>query len=231
MRDLFKLLTQMTLAIPTAIVGFFIYVILLLVGKFYEGPAKPKLSLTMLLTVSDGTTYKGNHMSLIIRNDQEISFNLLFEDNYGNVVTQLGSVPNWTISDAELASIEASEDGMSAVFKSTGKVGSVQVNVSVDADPEEGVEQLLGQAEVTVLSGKARVVRLSGVISNVVPVVVEPEPETPAEPKPETPVEPEPETPVEPEQPANPETPVDPTQPTTPAEPAPGKDEEATLHE
>ena len=226
MRDLFKLLTQMTLAIPTAIVGFFIYVILLLVGKFYEGPAKPKLSLTMLLTVSDGTTYKGNHMSLIIRNDQEISFNLLFEDNYGNVVTQLGSVPNWTISDAELASIEASEDGMSAVFKSTGKVGSVQVNVSVDADPEEGVEQLLGQAEVTVLSGKARVVRLSGVISNVVPVVVEPEPETPAEPKPETPVEPEPETPAEPEQPANPETPVDPTQPETPAEPAPGNGEE-----
>ena len=218
MRDLFKLLTRMTLAIPTAIVGFFIYVILLLVGKFYEGPAKPKLSLTMLLTVSDGTTYKGNHMSLIIRNDQEISFNLLFEDNYGNVVTQLGSVPNWTISDAELASIEASEDGMSAVFKSTGKVGSVQVNVSVDADPEEGVEQLLGQAEVTVLSGKARVVRLSGVISNVVPVVVEPEPETP--------VEPEPETPVEPEQPANPETPVDPTQPETPAEPAPGNGEE-----
>lgn len=218
MRDLFKLLTQMTLAIPTAIVGFFIYVILLLVGKFYEGPAKPKLSLTMLLTVSDGTTYKGNHMSLIIRNDQEISFNLLFEDNYGNVVTQLGSVPNWTISDAELATIEASEDGMSAVFKSTGKVGSVQVNVSVDADPEEGVEQLLGQAEVTVLSGKARVVRLSGVISNVVPVVVEPEPETPAEP--------EPETPVEPEQPANPETPVDPTQPETPAEPAPGNGEE-----
>ena len=218
MRDLFKLLTQMTLAIPTAIVGFFIYVILLLVGKFYEGPAKPKLSLTMLLTVSDGTTYKGNHMSLIIRNDQEISFNLLFEDNYGNVVTQLGSVPNWTISDAELATIEASEDGMSAVFKSTGKVGSVQVNVSVDADPEEGVEQLLGQAEVTVLSGKARVVRLSGVISNVVPVVVEPEPETPAEP--------EPETPAEPEQPANPETPVDPTQPVTPAEPAPGNGEE-----
>ena len=218
MTDLFKLLTRMTLAIPTAIVGFFIYVILLLVGKFYEGPAKPKLSLTMLLTVSDGTTYKGNHMSLIIRNDQEISFNLLFEDNYGNVVTQLGSVPNWTISDAELASIEASEDGMSAVFKSTGKVGSVQVNVSVDADPEEGVEQLLGQAEVTVLSGKARVVRLSGVISNVVPVVVEPEPETPAEP--------EPETPVEPEQPVNPETPVDPTQPMTPAEPAPGNGEE-----
>ena len=149
-------------------------------------------------------------MSLIIRNDQEISFNLLFEDTYGNVVTQLGSVPNWTISDAELATIEASEDGMSAVFKSTGKVGSVQVNVSVDADPEEGVEQLLGQAEVTVLSGKARVVRLSGVISNVVPVVVEPEPETP----------------VEPEQPANPETPVDPTQPETPAEPAPGNGEE-----
>ena len=210
MTDLFKLLTRMILTIPTVIVGFFIYVILLLVGKFYEGPAKPKLSLTMLLTVSDGTTYKGNHMSLIIRNDQEISFNLLFEDNYGNVVTQLGSVPNWTISDAELASIEASEDGMSAVFKSTGKVGSVQVNVSVDADPEEGVEQLLGQAEVTVLSGKARVVRLSGVISNVVPVVVEPEPETPAEP----------------EQPANPETPVDPTQPETPAEPAPGNGEE-----
>ncbi len=226
MKDLFKLLIQMTLAIPTAIVGFFIYVILLLVGKLYEGPAKPKLSLTMLLTVSDGTTYKGNHMSLIIRNDQEISFNLLFEDTYGNVVTKLGSVPNWTISDAELASIEASEDGMSAVFKSTGKVGSVQVNVSVDADPEEGVEQLLGQAEVTVLSGKASVIRLSGVISNVAPVVVQPEPETPAEPKPETPVEPEPETPVEPEQPANPETPVDPTQPTTPAEPAPGNGEE-----
>ena len=147
-------------------------------------------------------------MSIVIRNDQEVSFALAFEDKYGNAVTELGSTPVWSVSDEALATLKVSADGMAAVVVPQGPKGSVLVNVVVDADPDEDYEELLGQAEIAILSGKATVVRMSGVITD--KVEEEPtDPEVPVEPQ--EPVDPqEPEMPAEPEQPQAPQEPGQP---------------------
>ena len=51
--------------------------------------------------------------------------------------------------------IAASEDGLSAVISSTGKLGVCQVNVTVDVDMGEGVEAITGTLDIEVKAGKA----------------------------------------------------------------------------
>ena len=147
----------------------------------------------LVYIASDGALVKGNQMSIVLRNDQQVGFALAFEDKYGNAVSDLGSVPAWSVSDAALAALEVSEDGLSATVKPLGPKGSVLLNVVVDADPEEAYEELLGQAEIAILAGKATVIRLSGVISD------QSTPEVPA--VPEVPEVPTPGEGQEPEQP------------------------------
>lgn len=150
-------------------------------------------------------------MSIVIRNDQSVSFALGFEDKYGNVVTEVGSTPVWSLSDDAVAALQVSEDGLSATVTPTAGRGSVLLSVVVDADPDEDYEELVGQAEIAIVAGKASVVRLSGVISDIVaaePAPVEPTPEPAPEPAPvePSPTEPAPEpVPVEP-------APVEPTE-------------------
>lgn len=174
--------------------------------------------LLLVYKSADGTTLKGVYMSIVVRNDQQVAFSLQFEDAYGNPVTELGSTPEWAVSSDELATIELVEGGKAgAVIKPTGKLGTVIVTVKVDADPGAGVEELLGQAEIQILSGKARKITLNGTISDKTEAPSQPEqPEQPAPEQPEQPKEPEqPEQPKEPEQPApsQPEQPSDPKQP------------------
>ena len=185
-----------------------INIINLLIDKFYDHPqpTKPKVVMKLVYTTPQGIVIKGNDMSAVIRNDQKISFALAFEDAHGNPVTELGSMPAWELDDNELATLVVAEDGMSADVIPTGPRGSVNVSVVVDADPDEDIEELVGQAEISILSGKAKVIRLSGVISDIAE-------EAPA-----------PVDPVEPEQPGEGdegEAPVDPEQPEQPEEPQP----------
>lgn len=177
--------------------------------------------LLLVYKSADGTTLKGVYMSIVVRNDQQVAFSLQFEDAYGNPVTELGSTPEWAVSSDELATIELVEGGKAgAVIKPTGKLGTVIVTVKVDADPGAGVEELLGQAEIQILSGKARKITLNGTISDKTEAPSQPEqPEQPAPSQPEQPKEPEqPEQPKEPEQPA----PSQPEQPSNPKQPGAG---------
>ena len=48
-----------------------------------------------------------------------------------------------------------SEDGLSAVVSSLGKLGVCQVNVSADADLGEGAEAIAGTVDIEVKAGKA----------------------------------------------------------------------------
>lgn len=115
---------------------------------------------------NDGSVQRGNPVMTVIRNDQQIGFTLVFEDAYGNAVSELGSQPEWQINDDSLATLQVSEDAMSVILVPKGPKGSVLLTVKVDTDPDEDVEELIGQAEITILSGKAKVVRLAGVISD-----------------------------------------------------------------
>ncbi len=128
---------------------------------------------------------KGKNMSIIARNDQTITFNPVFQDAFGNEVTNLDVAPQWSISREDLAQLEVSEDGLSATVVPLGATGTLQVNVLIDAIPGEGEEALVGVAEVQILAGKVSVIRLDGVVKDKVaePVEPEPEPETPNEPQ------------------------------------------------
>lgn len=142
---------------------------------------------------------QGYAMSIVARNDQEITFNPVFEDEHGNVVA-LDSVPTWSLSNADIASLTVSEDGLTAKVTPLGLVGSVQLNVLIDADPGQGVEPLVGVADIQIVGGKIRVIRLQGIVTDKAPEVTpEPEPEPQPEPQPEepAPVEPTPEVPAE----------------------------------
>ena len=143
-----------------------------------------------------GFIRRGKRVSTVIRNDQQVSFALAFQDAHGNPVTELGSVPAWELDNADLATLEVSEDGMSAVVRPTGQIGNVNVFVRVDADPDEDVEELLGQASIAILAGKAKVIQLSGVIGDL--VVTEDAPEEPV-PMPDGPGGEAPVVPVQPE--------------------------------
>lgn len=126
---------------------------------------------------------QGIEMSIVARNDQVITFNPAFEDGYGNPVDVLGSNPVWSLSNQDVAVLSVSEDGKQATVTPTGATGTVQLNLLVDADPGEAEEPLVGIADIQIVAGKARIIKLVGLVSDKVAVVSpEPEPETPAVP-------------------------------------------------
>lgn len=129
---------------------------------------------------NDGLTVEGDAMSTLMRNDQVVTFKPVFRDSFGNEVDMLGSKPVWSLSDDAVGSLAVEEDGMTAVFTPSGLKGSTQVSVLVDADPGIGEEDLVGTADITVLSGKAVMVQLTGILGDKVVAPAEPEPETPA---------------------------------------------------
>ena len=139
------------------------------------------IEIQLSVTLDNGITIKGKRMSIIARNDQTVSFSPVFKDAHGNTVTELGSVPTWTVSDTALATVVASEDGLTAVVTSTGVDGEVEVNMVVDADPSAGVEEVVGKATITFKPGKATFVTLSGGVIDTPAATVTPAPtEAPA---------------------------------------------------
>lgn len=137
-------------------------------------------SLSLSVSITDGETIEGVSMSIVARNDQVVTFKVNFRDSFGNIVDLLGSVPAWSVSDSTLGTLTTSDDGLQAVFTPSGIKGSVQVSVLVDADPGAAEEALVGTADITVLSGKATVVQLEGILSDRQPATPAPTP-TPTE--------------------------------------------------
>lgn len=156
------------------------------------GCKRSSITLVFQASIDDGITIEGSNMGIIARNDQTVSFNVKFRDAFGNEVDQLGSVPAWSLSDPVIGSLAVSDNGLSAVFTPSGINGNTQVSVLVDADPGAAEEALVGTADIIVLSGKATVVQLEGVLADrVTPPAPTPAP-TP-EPTPAPTAEPTPE--------------------------------------
>lgn len=68
--------------------------------------------------------------------------------------------PVWTTSNSEVVSVQAAEDGLSAIVKAVGPLGSAVVSVKADADVGEGVTQIAGVLEVQVFAGAAVTVQI-----------------------------------------------------------------------
>lgn len=122
--------------------------------------------ISLEMKFSNGTIVKGKHMTTTVGVDKIVTFSPVFADKFGNTDVKLGSVPAWSFSDETLATIVASEDGKSAVLTPTGKEGSGQVLLSVDADSSEGVLALTGTAEMTFVAGTAASISLNPVVAD-----------------------------------------------------------------
>lgn len=147
-----------------------------------EDPGPPvKRSLKLKASFNNGLailSVEGIEMSIVARNDQVITFNPVFEDAHGNQVDVLGSNPAWSLSNQDVATLTVSEDGKQATVTPTGATGTVQLNLLVDADPGEAEEPLVGIADIQIVAGKARIIKLVGLVSD--KPTEQPEPETPA---------------------------------------------------
>ena len=94
-------------------------------------------------------------------------------DKFGNPAAVDG-IPVWESTDEAIAAVMPSADGLSCTVVSTGKIGTVQVNVRLDADLGDGVQELAGLALLDVTAGQASAIALL--------VSEDFDPETPADP-------------------------------------------------
>jgi hypothetical protein len=93
-------------------------------------------------------------MSLILTDVQKVELSISPTSAAGNPAP-LDGTPVWSSSDESVLAITASEDGLSAVAVTTGKLGRAQVNVSADADLGDGVKTITGVLDVEVRVSEA----------------------------------------------------------------------------
>ncbi len=90
---------------------------------------------------------------------QLIEGGVAFKDKDG-FDAKVEGAPKWGSNDPSVLEVTQSEDGLSCVVKAL-KPGSAKVSVVADADLGEGVKEIVGEADVVVLSGEAVEVDLS----------------------------------------------------------------------
>jgi hypothetical protein len=91
---------------------------------------------------------------LIITDSQKVALSIKPVTKAGNPAPVDGK-PVWSLGCEDHLKLEVSEDGLSVVISSLGKLGVCQVNVSADADLGEGVEAIAGTVDIEVKAGKA----------------------------------------------------------------------------
>jgi hypothetical protein len=91
---------------------------------------------------------------LILTDSQKVTLSIKPVTKAGNPAPVDGK-PTWSLGCEDHLKLEVSEDGLSAVISSLGKLGVCQVNVKADADLGEGVEEIAGAIDIEVKAGKA----------------------------------------------------------------------------
>jgi len=92
--------------------------------------------------------------TLILKDSQKVSASVEFKTAAGNPAVVEGA-PVWASSNAAIVEVVASEDGLSAVARAVGPIGSSQISVSADADLGEGVKPIVGTQDIEVVAGEA----------------------------------------------------------------------------
>lgn len=90
---------------------------------------------------------------------QQFSATLTPKDRRGNPA-KLDGVPTWAVENPTVISIEASEDGLSAVIKAQG-VGESDYNANGDADLGPGTRPIIASGHVKVTQGEATIVEIT----------------------------------------------------------------------
>lgn len=91
---------------------------------------------------------------LILTDIQKVTVAVQPKSAAGNIALVDGK-PVWTVSDDTIITLEVSEDGFSVEAITTGKLGSAQIAINLDSDLGEGVKDLTGILDVTVIASDA----------------------------------------------------------------------------
>lgn len=95
----------------------------------------------------------GERLMLLITDTQKVTLSIQPVDLKG-FPAKLDGMPEWSVSDAAVGTLNVAPDGLSAVFMA-GAPGMAQVNVSADADLGAGVKTIAGTLDVQVEPGEA----------------------------------------------------------------------------
>lgn len=91
---------------------------------------------------------------LVLTDVQKVALAIAPKSAAGNPA-QVDGAPVWSSSDETILTLTVAPDGLSAEAVTTGKLGTVQVNVSADADLGEGAKTITGVLDIEVKASEA----------------------------------------------------------------------------
>lgn len=106
----------------------------------------------LFFTTRDGKQQRIEEM--VLKVSQALPLSVAFADAKGNPA-QVEGKPAWALTDESLAILEVAEDGLSALLKPIGPLGSFKVQVSADGDLGEGVKSIVGELAIDLIAADA----------------------------------------------------------------------------
>ena len=97
--------------------------------------------------------------TLVLTDIQQCRLAIGPKDAAGNPAQVQGAA--WASSDTSVCTVEQAEDGLSALVKTVGPVGSCQVTVTADADLGDGVTEIVGIMQVNIIASQATTVGIT----------------------------------------------------------------------
>jgi hypothetical protein len=113
----------------------------------------PLPAVSLIFTVElEGQLIHGDKIK--VTNSQQATATITPVDKFNNPAPVDG-VPVWASSDETIVTVTPADDGLSALVKAVGPLGSANVSVTADADMGAGVVTIFGTLSVDVTPGQA----------------------------------------------------------------------------
>jgi len=117
-----------------------------------------KLTSLSLLGVRAFLTVRGVKVeNMDMKVTQKLPIALKLEDRFDNELPAPATPPVWSVQDANLGSIVAAADGMSAEFTPSGRVGATQISAMISV----GEQTLQGILDLNLIPGDVEEVLLT----------------------------------------------------------------------
>lgn len=129
------------------IVGCSLYNLVVLIGLMFSSRFARRRPKVVRMRLSFGA----GKIVMNLKVSQELPINIQAEDEFGNATGAFDSAPQFSVADPSLATVKASDDGLSAVVIPTGKLGTTQVQVLAQADGKT----IAGSLDLVLIPGDA----------------------------------------------------------------------------
>src|SRR5262245_3802418 len=93
-------------------------------------------------------------MPLKMTSNQQVAAAIAYVDSDGNPAAVDGA-PVWAAGNPSILTIEAAEDGLSAVIKAAGPIGTSQVSITADVRMGPEIKPLVTMDEIEIIAAEA----------------------------------------------------------------------------